>query len=248
MSPASRVSPSGKPPSKEQGLAAVTMSKIAAETGIGRATLYKYFPDVETILMAWHERQVAGHLQQLTVIRDQAGDPAQQLQAMLEAYADRTHERPHSTELSALLHRGPHVDQAHRQLSALFEDLLSKAAQAGQIRGDVPATELASYCLNALAAASRVAGFEPAAYSSRAPALHPRTEEGDRRRPRPAGPARTQAQQGKGILAGRRETIGHGVAAMPLKDGVLPGRSGAKGTRTPDPLLANRRDRSTSGC
>ena len=136
------------------GLAAVTMSKIAAETGIGRATLYKYFPDVETILMAWHERQVAGHLQQLTVIRDQAGDPAQQLQAMLYAYADRTHERPHSTELSALLHRGPHVDQAHRQLSALLEDLLSKAAQAGQIRGDIPATELASYCLNALAAAS----------------------------------------------------------------------------------------------
>src|SRR6516225_10322457 len=31
----------------EHGLAAVTMSKIAAETGIGRATLYKYFPDVE---------------------------------------------------------------------------------------------------------------------------------------------------------------------------------------------------------
>jgi hypothetical protein len=26
---------------------------------------------------------------------------------MLYAYADRTHERPHSTELSALLHRGP---------------------------------------------------------------------------------------------------------------------------------------------
>lgn len=137
----------------QQGVAAVTMSKIAAETGIGRATLYKYFPDVETILMAWHERQVAGHLQQLATIRDQAGDPAQQLQAMLEAYAERTHERPHSTELSALLHRGQHVDQAHRQLSALLEDLLSKAAQAGQIRGDVPATELASYCLSALSAA-----------------------------------------------------------------------------------------------
>ena len=28
----------------EHGLAAVTMSRIAAQTGIGRATLYKYFP------------------------------------------------------------------------------------------------------------------------------------------------------------------------------------------------------------
>ena len=28
------------------GLLSVTMSQIAEETGIGRATLYKYFPDV----------------------------------------------------------------------------------------------------------------------------------------------------------------------------------------------------------
>src|SRR5207245_866718 len=30
----------------KQGLRAVTMSQIADEAGIGRATLYKYFPDV----------------------------------------------------------------------------------------------------------------------------------------------------------------------------------------------------------
>ena len=37
-----------------RGLLAVTMSDIAEATGIGRATLYKYFPDVEAILNAWH--------------------------------------------------------------------------------------------------------------------------------------------------------------------------------------------------
>ena len=57
----------------EHGLASVSMSKIAAETGIGRATLYKYFPDVESVLIAWHERQVHGHLRQLARIRDQPG-------------------------------------------------------------------------------------------------------------------------------------------------------------------------------
>ena len=36
----------------EHGLRAVTMSQIAEETGIGRATLYKYFPNVEAILFA----------------------------------------------------------------------------------------------------------------------------------------------------------------------------------------------------
>jgi AcrR family transcriptional regulator len=46
----------------EHGLRSVTMSRIAAETGIGRATLYKYFSGVEAILVAWHERQITGHL------------------------------------------------------------------------------------------------------------------------------------------------------------------------------------------
>ncbi|MGI9022907.1 MAG: TetR/AcrR family transcriptional regulator, partial [Acidimicrobiales bacterium] len=39
----------------ERGLLSVTMSQIAEETGIGRATLYKYFPGVEAILLAWHD-------------------------------------------------------------------------------------------------------------------------------------------------------------------------------------------------
>src|SRR5258705_900335 len=54
----------------EHGLTGVTMSQIAKDTGIGRATLYKYFPDVESILRAWHERQIDEHLKQLLHIRD----------------------------------------------------------------------------------------------------------------------------------------------------------------------------------
>lgn len=73
----------------KQGLLSVTMSRIAEETGIGRATLYKYFPDVEAILTAWHERQVAGHLEQLIAIRDKAGNPGECLEAVLDAYEKR---------------------------------------------------------------------------------------------------------------------------------------------------------------
>jgi AcrR family transcriptional regulator len=85
----------------EQGLTSVTMSGIAAETGIGRATLYKYFPDVETILTAWHERQVASHLQHLAAVRDQAGSD-DRLEAVLTAYALMTHEQPHGSEPAEL--------------------------------------------------------------------------------------------------------------------------------------------------
>ena len=38
----------------EYGLRSVPMSQIDGETGIGRATLSKYFPDVEARLPAWH--------------------------------------------------------------------------------------------------------------------------------------------------------------------------------------------------
>ncbi|SRR5258708_7954289 len=143
------------------GLASVTMSQIAGEAGIGRATLYKYFPDLESILVAWHERQVTSHLEQLSRIRDQGGAPSQQLQAVLLAYALMTHDRPHDAGLTAVLHHGAHADQAHQHLTQLIEDLLAVAAGSGDVRADMPPRELAAYCLHALAAAAALPS-EPA--------------------------------------------------------------------------------------
>src|SRR5437773_7793113 len=76
----------------EHGLRSVTMSQIAEEAGIGRATLYKYFKDVEAILLAWHERQIGGHLEQLAEVRDQVDGAGNRLGAVLEAYALISHE------------------------------------------------------------------------------------------------------------------------------------------------------------
>ena len=139
----------------EHGLMSVTMTQIAEKAGIGRATLYKYFPDVEAILTAQHERHVADHLAHLTELRNQAGDAGQRLEAVLERYALICyHRRRHGTEeLAALLHRGEGVAHAEQQLVTLFADLLAEAAAAGKVRDDVAPGELASYCLHALAAA-----------------------------------------------------------------------------------------------
>jgi AcrR family transcriptional regulator len=136
----------------EHGLLSVTMSQIAEETGIGRATLYKYFSDVETILLAWHEGQVAAHLEYLADVRDQAGNAGERLEVVLEAYALISYEH-HGTELAARLHRGEHVVRAQQQLSDFIRDLLTDAADAGDIRDDVAPGELANYCLHALTAA-----------------------------------------------------------------------------------------------
>jgi AcrR family transcriptional regulator len=139
------------------------MSQIAERTGIGRATLYKYFPDVEAILLAWHERQIAGHLAHLGELADRLDDPGERLEAVLEAYALMHHElagdhRPgrhlnHGTEAAALLHRGDHVARAEQQLYDFVRELLTECAKAGAIRDDVPPDELALYCLQTLPAA-----------------------------------------------------------------------------------------------
>jgi AcrR family transcriptional regulator len=139
----------------EHGLLSVTMSQIAEETGIGRATLYKYFPDVEAILFAWHARQISAHLQLLAEARDRAGDPLERLQAVLDAYALISHESRghHDTELARFLRRDEHVAYAQNQVRDLIRDLLAAGAKTGDLRDDVSPNELASYCLHALAAA-----------------------------------------------------------------------------------------------
>ncbi len=138
----------------EEGLLSVTMSRVAERSGIGRATLYKYFPDVEAILLAWHERLVGGHLECLAGLRERAGGAGERLEAVLEAYALDFHRREHhGTDLAAFLHRGGHVARARQRLVDLIRGLLEAGTETGVVRGDVAPEELAIYCLHALAAA-----------------------------------------------------------------------------------------------
>lgn len=166
----------------EHGLRAVTMSQIAERTGIGRATLYKYFSDVEAILAAWHERQVHAHLEQLTALRDRGGPASERLEAVLLAYALIQHEH-HEGELAAQLHQGAHIAHAQQHLREFIGGLVAECATQGVIRDDVAPEELASFCLHALAGASglpskaavrrlvavTVAGLQPPARATKTP-------------------------------------------------------------------------------
>lgn len=144
----------------ERGITGVTMSLIAERTGIGRATLYKYFPDVESILAAWHERQVAAHLAHLSATGTDTGTDtdgggggaAGRLAAVLEAYALIQHGHP-PHDLSAALHRGDHVAGAEQHLADFLAGLVAEAAAEGAVRDDIPPGELARYCLAAATAA-----------------------------------------------------------------------------------------------
>jgi len=133
-----------------------TMSRIAEQSGIGRATLYKYFPDIESILSSWHHQQIVNHLGQLGEIRDKgSGSAWQRLERVLEGFALISFEsrRHHDADLAALLHRDQRVSEAESELSGLIKELLADAVSTGEVRTDVGLDELAIYCLHSLAAA-----------------------------------------------------------------------------------------------
>jgi AcrR family transcriptional regulator len=142
----------------EQGLRSVTMSEIAVRTGIGRATLYKYFSDVDAILLAWHQRHIESHLQHLAEVRDETDEPEERLQRVLETFAHHAHEsRSHrENELAGMLHRGEHMEVVQRELTQFLKGILQDEAGAGRIRSDVSPDELAEYCIHALTAAANL--------------------------------------------------------------------------------------------
>jgi AcrR family transcriptional regulator len=142
----------------EQGLRSVTMAQIAADAGIGRATLYKYFSSVDAILRAWHEGQIATHLEHLAQARDRAENAGDRLRAVLEAYGliMRETRTSHDAELAAFLHQDDQVAHGQQRLHTMLRDLLTEADNV-DLRKDVPPDELASYCLHALTGAAALA-------------------------------------------------------------------------------------------
>lgn len=142
----------------ERGLRATTMSQIAEEVGIGRATLYKYFPDVEAILVAYHQQHVDTHVEALTEVAGGPGEAVERLAAVLAQYALICHHRGrHGTdELMVLLHRPEHVADAGEKMTTLLSGIIAEAAAMGAIRKDAEPDELANYCVHALSAAGKV--------------------------------------------------------------------------------------------
>lgn len=138
----------------EYGATGLSMSQIADRVGVSRATLYRYFPDVDSILVEWHTDKIHSHVAQLRQVVADVANPVERLEAMLECYATIARGVPHSGELATLLHQGAHVAQAEQQVLDLLAEVIATAAESGTVRRDVPPSDLARYCLYALAAAN----------------------------------------------------------------------------------------------
>jgi len=146
------------------------MSGIAEEAGIGRATLYKYFADVDAILREWHMEQVGSHLAELHKLAAGDGSASERLERVLLAFMQmlqRTGRHTGIAELAASLHQGSQMHDPESALHALLVSLLREAANEQSVRRDVPATELATYCMQAMTAARRAGNTTALARLSR---------------------------------------------------------------------------------
>lgn len=137
----------------EAGFSGVSMTRVAEHAGVTRATLYKYFPDVETLLAAWHARQVGEHLTALEKIRSDAAGTGRQLQAVLEAYALMLYDRPGHDAPAPALHRGTHMDHAHEYLEAFIADLIRTDVQEKGVDAAMSPVDLSRYCIQAIGSA-----------------------------------------------------------------------------------------------
>ena len=144
------------------GVRAITMSQIAEDAGIGRATLYKYYPDIEAILLAWHGREIEAHLESLATIAAGPHPAIERLRRVLESFALIIQSsRQHDPELGAFLHREGELAGPHEHLRELTQSLLAEALTAGEIRADARPDELARFCLHAIGAANSFATKAP---------------------------------------------------------------------------------------
>lgn len=139
---------------REAGFAGVSMTRVAGRAGITRATLYKYFPDVEALLSEWHKRQVSEHLAVLEKVRQETVGTGRQLQAVLEAYALMLYDRQAHDSSPPALHRSAHVDHAHHYLEAFIADLIRADVQDRTAEVSMNPTDLARYCIHAMGATS----------------------------------------------------------------------------------------------
>lgn len=136
----------------EVGLTEVSMSAVAERSGIGRATLYRYFPTLDAVLVAWHQREVDRHLAELEAVSSGAGSAVERLRAVLAAYTHRL-AHGHHGEMATALHRTEHVDAGHARLERFVTGLVAEAVAEGALREDVAPQELALYAIHALGAA-----------------------------------------------------------------------------------------------
>jgi len=134
----------------EEGLAGLSMSRLASRSGVSRATLYRYFSSVGEVANAWIGEEVDRFTRTLEEIADEADLPEERLRRRVDAtlryFASLGHRRaaeeiPAESALSLAVRRGvdDHLGELHRHLGVVLSEL-SRRVPPGSFPADPSAS------------------------------------------------------------------------------------------------------------
>lgn len=143
---------------EQRGYAAVSLADIAAEVGLKRNSLYRYFPDKAHILLAWYRTELPRQVAESKRLLGGCEPPEERLRRWVEAQLDYARTPEHAlvvafAEVSDQLQPDDvaELGESHAQLLA---PLTGVVAQAGVPAAEVSAT--VSLLGSMVLAASRV--------------------------------------------------------------------------------------------
>lgn len=115
----------------ERGVAAVSLGDIAAEIGLGRTSLYRYFPTKGHILQRWFDQEMQPLVERSRAAVETDGTPADRLYAWLDVQLDFVTDASHGVLMEASAVPGVVPDDVladfgarHRELYATVAPLL----------------------------------------------------------------------------------------------------------------------------
>lgn len=146
----------------EHGMSSVSMAEVARRAGIGRATLYKYFPSVEHILAAMTLEEIRRERAALDDALHGIDDPLERIglsvRFLLEYFGTARHRSasavvsPHQFSPDV----GREVADAFLDLHAMIADMVRDAVAQGLLRTDT-SPDFQAAALQQLLAAGREA-------------------------------------------------------------------------------------------
>ncbi len=139
----------------QQGPMSVSMSTIAERVGIGRATLYKYFPDLESILIAWHTRDFGHQLARVEALTESTSVTLQDVMTFIRSQRERHRTHGPTDHVATLAHalagNGTRMpDAAEQQVHDALSRLMQQLARRNEIRTDLDAQVLARWLFHVI--------------------------------------------------------------------------------------------------
>ena len=190
----------------EHGLAGTSMSQLAKAAGVARATLYKYFPDVESAIVAYLSAEVDRYRDALTTALAGVGDPFRRLDLYIDHQIEYLNSPAHRSGASQIEAAGLSAAafaryEAHvAAVRGLVEELLRDGINTGAFRADLDAGLHTTFLLHLMNGA-RVAldrdGIAPHRVSAALKDLVRRGLLSDSRKPATGSGARRRPAAGK---------------------------------------------------